>query len=150
VSGETYVNLEGLKSGAYVRGTPHSRALEFELVSVGPREGVIKMPWREAFVGEIDTGVIAGGAVTALLDHAGGLAVLASLSRPGFTATLDLRIDYQRPAVPGRDIFAHAYCYRITRTIAFVRASAYESDPSDPVATIQATYVLPGARESAV
>jgi uncharacterized protein (TIGR00369 family) len=146
---EAYVNLEGLRSGRYVRGTAHSRALEFELVSVGPREGIIKMPWREAFVGEVDTGVIAGGAVTALLDHAGGLAVLAALTRPGFAATLDLRIDYQRPAVPGRDIFAHAYCYRITRSVAFVRASAYETDPADPVATIQATYMLTGARESA-
>jgi acyl-coenzyme A thioesterase PaaI-like protein len=37
---------------------------------------------------------------------------------------------------------ARAHCYKVTRSIAFVRAVAYEDDPEDPVATAQATFML--------
>ena len=79
-----------------------------------------------------------GGVVTALLDHVGGLAVFSTLTQPGMVATLDLRIDYQRPAEVGQVLFAEAHCYRKTRSIAFVRASAYHDDPNHSVATAQA------------
>ena len=89
-----------------------------------------------------DTGVIAGGVVTTLLDHACGQAVYMAIGSPTSIATLDLRIDYMRAAEPGLDIFARAHCYKLTRRIAFVRATAYDKDPEDPVATAQAAFML--------
>ncbi len=61
-------------------------------------------------------------------------------------ATLDLRVDYMRAAEPGRDLIAEARCYRLTRSIAFVRAWAFEDSPDDPVAAAQAAYILPAER----
>jgi uncharacterized protein (TIGR00369 family) len=142
----TPILVETLKSGAYVSGTPHSRALGLTFVHVEPSAGTLKIQWQEDLVGDAATGVIAGGVVTAMLDHVCGLAVLASMTEPGFTATLDLRIDYLRPAEPRRELFAEARCYRITRSVAFVRASAYEDTPDHPVATCQATFALTGSR----
>ncbi len=121
-------------------GTPHSAALGIELVSVDRGVGIMRAPWREDLVGDPTSGVLAGGVITSLLDHVCGLAV-ASLHQSG-TATLDLRIDYMRPAEPRRPVFGAAHCYRLTHTIGFVRASAYESDPEDPIATAQAAFVL--------
>ena len=138
--------VETLKSGAYVSGTPHSRALGLKFVHVEANAGTLKIEWREDLVGDAATGVIAGGVVTAMLDHVCGLAVLASITQPGSIATLDLRIDYLRPAEPRRDLCAQARCYRITRSVAFVRASAYEDTPDHPVATCQATFALTGMR----
>jgi uncharacterized protein (TIGR00369 family) len=135
-----------LQNGAYASGTPHSKALGLKHVHVEPYAGVLKIDWREELVGDPETGVIAGGVVTALLDHVCGLAVLASLTEPGFIATLDLRIDYLRPAEPRRDLYGEARCYRITRSVAFVRASAYEDTPDRPVATCQATFALTRTR----
>ncbi|HYM01325.1 MAG TPA: PaaI family thioesterase [Stellaceae bacterium] len=122
--------------------TPHARALGLEHVAIGKAEATLKVPYRAELVGDPDTGVIAGGVVTTLLDQVCGQAVFAALDAPRAIATLDLRIDYTRPAKPNREIFAHAHCYRMTRTVAFVRASAYDEDAKDPVATAQAVFML--------
>ncbi len=141
---DTQIDLQVL-ANAMTQGTPQSAALGFEFVSVEPCVGVLKVNWREDLVGDPDTGVIAGGVITTLLDHVSGLAVKAAKVDFNGTATLDLRIDYMRPAQPRRAIFGRAHCYKVTRSIAFVRASAYEDDPDDPIATAQGAFVLTGA-----
>ena len=105
-------------------------------------DAVLKVPYREDLVGDPDTRVIAGGVVTTLLDHTCGYAVFVALKEPIPIVTLDLRIDYMRAAEPDRDLFAQAHCYKVTRSVAFVRAQAYERDPADPVATVQAAFML--------
>ncbi len=122
--------------------SPHAAAIGMEVVSIDPAEAVLKVRFRPDLVGDPDTGVIAGGVVTALLDHTCGQSVMAALERYQAIATLDLRIDYMRPAGPGLDILCRAHCYKLTRSVAFVRAQAYDLDPADPVATAQAAFML--------
>jgi len=142
-----------------VRQTPHSGALAFEFVSQGPAEGALRVPWRADLALDAASGVIAGGVVTSLIDHTCGLAVGAALrtrtgagaetaNRMGSMATLDLRIDYLRAARPRSGVIAHAHCYKLTHSVAFVRASAYEDDPADPIATAQAAFALASAPAS--
>jgi uncharacterized protein (TIGR00369 family) len=123
-----------------MRRSPQNRALGTILVSVQPL--LLRVPYRPELVGDPDTGVIAGGVVTTLLDSACGWATAAALTEPTSIATLDLRIDYMRPSAPGKDILATALCYKLTRSVAFVRAIAYDEDPSDPVAAAQAAFML--------
>jgi uncharacterized protein (TIGR00369 family) len=117
-------------------------ALGIRTLSVEPGVAVLTVPYRLELVGDPDTGVIAGGVVTTLLDHTCGQAVFMALGEPASIATLDLRIDYMRAAEPGLDIFARAHCYKLTKRIAFVRASAYDRTAEDPVATAQAAFML--------
>jgi uncharacterized protein (TIGR00369 family) len=122
---------------------PQAAALGFRFVSAGDGRGSIEVPWREDLVGDPETQVIAGGVVTSLLDHTCGLAITSAAGTVPFsTATLDLRIDYMRPAAPRAGVIAEAHCYKVTRSIAFVRASAWDADPDDPIATAQAAFVL--------
>ena len=100
------------------------------------------LPYRPVFVGDTETGVLHGGVVTAMLDESCGMAVQLSLDGTRAIATLDLRIDYQKPATPGLDIKAHSFCYRATRSIAFVRATAYQEFEDDPVATATACFMI--------
>ena len=122
--------------------TPQARALGFRLVSAKAGEASMAVPWRADLVGNPETGVLAGGVVTTLLDHVCGLAASSAMSNPQAIATLDLRIDYMRAAASGRELIALARCYKLTRSIAFVRGAAFEDDESDPVATAQAAFAL--------
>ena len=126
-----------------VQVTPQAAALGLRFVSVAPARGSLEAPWREDLVGDPDTGVIASGVVTTLLDHTCGLAMAAAAgTEPFSTATLDLRIDYMRAAAPRAGITCEAHCYKITRSIGFVRAEAWDVDRSDLVATAQAAFIL--------
>lgn len=132
------------------RDTPQAAAIGIRFVSADGGVALLEVPYRADLIGDPRTGVLAGGVVTTLLDHVCGLAVgiAAGFSAGGGTATLDLRIDYMRAAEPGRSVFGRAHCYKLTRSIAFVRATAYERDPEDPVATAQGAFALtpaPGA-----
>src|SRR3954467_8883857 len=93
------------------------------------------LPSRPVFVGDTETGVLHGGVVTAMLDESCGMAVQLALDGTRSIATLDPPLDYQKPATPGLDIKAHSVCYRTTRSIAFVRSTAYQDSEDDPVAT---------------
>jgi len=122
---------------------PQAASLGFRLVSVDIGRGSIMAPWREDLVGDPDTQVIAGGVVTSLLDHTCGLAMASGAGTEAFsTATLDLRIDYLRAAAPRAGVIAEAHCYKLTRTIGFVRAEAWDVDRTDLIATAQAAFVL--------
>ena len=126
---------------------PHCRRLGMEVVRVGPREATVRLPYRDELVGDPVRGVVFGGVITTLLDHASGLAVICSLADLTAIATLDLRIDYLRAAEPGRDLFGRAECYKLGAHVAFVRGSAWDRTPDDPFASVLATMMV-GANAS--
>jgi uncharacterized protein (TIGR00369 family) len=121
---------------------PHADALGLSLISIEKGRGVMSAPWREELVGDPETEVIASGVVTALIDHTCGLAINSAIGTPMPIATLDLRIDYLRPAAPRTGVTAEAHAYRLTRTVGFVRAEAWDVDRGDLVATAQAAFML--------
>lgn len=100
------------------------------------------LPWREDLVGLPESGVLASGPIISLLDTVTSLSV--NVRRNAFLAlaTIDLRIDYMRAARPGATIVARGECYKLTRSIAFVRGLAHEGDPADPVAHAAGSFML--------
>lgn len=130
------------KAGFILAGVPHAAAIELTIIDVKPGEAVCKVPYAEHLIGNPDTRVIHGGVITSLLDNACGIAVGSKTMLQGQIATLDLRIDYMKPATPDQDIFAFAECFKVTKNIAFVRGLAYHTDRGDPIATCAAAFML--------
>ncbi|MGB3245001.1 MAG: PaaI family thioesterase [Sulfitobacter sp.] len=130
----------------FIRALPHSFALGMELEEIGGGTAVIGMPYDEKLIGDPKTGVVHGGAVSALMDTCCGAAVMSHPSNPAGTATMDLRIEYLRAAKPGDRITTRATCYHVTRSVAFVRATASDADSDNPVATATGTFTVEGRR----
>ncbi len=133
----------------FIEAIPHARALGMAFESLGDGKAVISMPYDPRFVGDPTTGVIHGGAVSALMDTASGAAVMCHPTAPASTATLDLRIDYFRAATPGQKITARADCYHVTRSVAFVRVTATDEDEARPVAAATGAFTLDRPKGSA-
>lgn len=130
----------------FIEAIPHSRALGMTLDDIGEGTAALSMPYDERFIGNPATGVIHGGAVFALMDTCGGTAVMSHADAPTGTATIDLRIDYMRAATPGQRIRAKAVCYHVTRSVAFVRATALDDDDDNPVASATGAFTFQRAK----
>lgn len=130
----------------FIDAIPHSRALGMKLTDISDGSATIEMPYSEALIGDPRTKVIAGGAVSALMDTCCGAAVMAHPANPGGTATIDLRIDYMRPAAPGQTLRTTATCYHVTRSVAFVRATTCDEDEDNPVAAATGSFTVEGVK----
>ena len=119
----------------------HGGWLDISYHAHGPDWVELKLPWREELVGVPETGVLASGPIISLMDNATSMAVWTLAARITPHATLDLRVDYMRAAKPGQTVIGHGECYKLTRTISFIRGIAHDGDPDDPVAHVTGTFM---------
>ena len=124
------------------RRVGHGRALGLEFRDSGDTWAELALPWREELVGVPDTGVLASGAIVSLVDTASGTSVWIALDRFTPIVTVDLRLDYLRPALKGETIIARCETVKLTRRIAFVRGVAHGGDEDRPIALSAATFML--------
>jgi uncharacterized protein (TIGR00369 family) len=101
----------------------------------------LELPWRRDLLAEEGGKVLASGPILSLMDMASGMAIWRAMADFSAIATLDLRVDYVRPAREGSSVFGRSQCYRLTRSVAFVRGLAHDGDPDDPVAHIQGAFM---------
>ncbi|MBK7585473.1 MAG: PaaI family thioesterase [Myxococcales bacterium] len=146
MSAEADTKREKLKvfDQGFTQAVPHNRALGLRFIDFADGEATILLPFAEHLVGNPETGVLHGGAVTSLLDATCGAAVFMRLKQPMPIATLDLRIDYLRRGEPRRDVICKANCFKVTHHIAFVRGLAYHDSEDDPIAAAAGSFMIQG------
>lgn len=120
---------------------PHIRSLGIRIMSLDGPVAVSRLPYADRLVGDPDTGVLHGGAITTQIDNLCAVAMHSAIGHYVPCATIDLRVEYLKPATPGHDVIAKAECRRVTRQVAFISAVAYH-DENDPIALASCTYML--------
>lgn len=126
---------------AMARKVGHGRALGLEYRAHGADWVELALPWRPELVSMTDSGIMATGAIVSLVDTCSGTSVWTALGGFRAAVTLDLRLDYLRPASQGETVIARCECYKITRNVAFVRGVAHGGDEARPIAHSAATFV---------
>ncbi|RRV28793.1 PaaI family thioesterase [Pseudomonas sp. o96-267] len=122
----------------------HCQVLGMCVESADGKGLTLRLPYTPHIVGNPDTGVIHGGAITTLMDTTCGISTVCVLPEFEICPTLDLRIDYMHPAEPGKDVFGFAECYRVTSNIIFTRGYAYQDDPQQPIAHVVGAFMRMG------
>ncbi|MDQ3074802.1 MAG: PaaI family thioesterase [Pseudomonadota bacterium] len=127
---------------ALMRSVGHGRALGLEYRAAGDEWIELALPWREELVGVPESGILASGAIVSLIDTAGGASIWMALGKFQPIVTIDLRLDYLRPAVRDETVIARCECYKLTRSIGFVRGVAHGGDETRPIAQATGTFML--------
>lgn len=126
----------------HVRQVGHGGALGIVYHDHGDDWVELLLPYSEDLVGVPESGIFASGPIVSLMDMATSLAIWVRLGHFRHQATLDLRVDYLRPATPGHAIIGRGECYGLTRSVGFVRGLAHDGDAGNPVAHVSGTFMV--------
>ncbi len=126
----------------FIVGKGHCRLLGIKFEDLGDGWAALSLPYRQELAGDAVTGIMASGPIFTLMDMAAGMSIFAKRKTYSPHVTLDLRVDYPRPAKPGETLYGRAECYRLTKKVAFVRGMAHDGDPEKPVAHIAGTFMF--------
>ncbi len=136
----------------FVAQTPQMADCGMVIASVAAGQAAMRMPDRPDWLGDPGRGLLHAGPLIVLADSCCGLAVATTLTERMPIATLDLRMDYLRPAAPGQGLHCEAQCFRKTRNVAFVRGELWQAERAQSIATVQAAFMLatPARRQAGV
>lgn len=123
-------------------GNGHNRLIGVKYNALGSGWAELRLPYNSALVSDASTGILASGPIFTMMDMATSMSIWLKSGKFQPQATLDLRIDYLRPAEPGKDVFGRGECYHLTRSIAFVRGQAHDGNPDRPIAHVAGTYMF--------
>ena len=118
----------------------HHALLGIYSVDHGVDWAELACPFAPGFLMDADAGLVSSGPIISLVDAAAGAAVMARTRQWRPMATLDLHIDYLRPAKAGQTLHARAQCHHVTRKVAFTRCDVHDGDPGEPIAMATASF----------
>lgn len=109
-----------------IRIPPFHHWLGVKAVAVAPGQATLELPPNPDFVGNPLIPAVHGGILAAIIDLAGGAALFVELQIP--TPTIDMRVDYLRPAFAGKRLLAEARVKSRGKSVAFVDIDVTDED----------------------
>lgn len=101
-----------------IRIPPFHAWLGLTLLEATHERAVVRIPYKDELIGNPLIPAIHGGITSALIDLAGGAVTFAAHGIP--TPTIDMRVDFIRPALAKQDLVAVARAVNLGRTVAYV------------------------------
>lgn len=98
-----------------MQDSPYHRWLGVELISVEAGKVVVRLPFREEFLGSDERTNIHGGIISTLADIAACFAMMSSTGNDA--PNLNLHVDYLRMAAPDTDLIATGTSVKTGRSV---------------------------------
>ena len=133
-------------AAAFNGGIPHNQAIGLIVMDASGDIVHTRLDYQAAFLGDPVARLWHTAVGTTAADSSCGLAVFLALPALEAIATLDLRMDYLRPAVADKPLHIAARCHHITRRVCFARATLYQDDIERPTAECTAAFMRTGKR----
>jgi len=105
-------------------GSPFHRFLNIEVLDATIGKVRLRLPYRDEFGGNMQRGILHGGISAMFVDIVATSSLWTHLGPEDKTATIDLRIDYQRPAKL-EDLIGVGEVRMISKSIANVYVRLY-------------------------
>jgi uncharacterized protein (TIGR00369 family) len=119
---------------------PFNRHLGIRVKELRPGHAALELPFRDEFIGDPVRRVLHGGVLSTLIDTCGGAAVWTQVELEDRVSTVDLRVDYLRPA-PGADLVCEGTVQRLGNRVGVVEMRLYSSaNPGRLIATGKGVY----------
>ncbi len=115
---DNHVPLDLLQTFVEER-VPFNRFLGLRVKSIEKGKVVVRLPFQDGLVGDVLRPALHGGAIAATIDATAGSAAFTNVTTNDRLSTIDLRIDYLRPA-PKKDLLATATVLRMGSRVAVV------------------------------
>jgi len=121
-------------------GIPYNEWLGIKVVELGEGLARLRVPYRPELIGDVRRPALHGGVISCLVDVCGGFAVWTCCRLEDRIATIDLSVDYLRPAA-GRDLFAEARVRLLGNRVGNAHVVLWsEGAPDEHVAVGRAVY----------
>lgn len=104
-SGDEGNNLIHPELARFIEGIPWHSRLGLRVIELRPGFARLLLPFDAALTGNVARGALHGGVIASLADSCGSAALWTHFGPDDRTATIDLRVDYFRPAPLG-DVIA--------------------------------------------
>lgn len=119
---------------------PFHQVLGLELIEMAEGYALIRIPFKEALVGDPRTKRIHGGVISTAMDAAGGAAGITTLTgTEDQIATVDMHVDYLHPGRP-EDILVEGRIVRNGNLLVFTQMNARHADDDKILAQARAVY----------
>jgi uncharacterized protein (TIGR00369 family) len=122
------------------REIPFNEHMGVEVVEIRPGYASLKVQYKDQLLGDAKRPALHGGVISALVDACGGLAVWSNFTLSERIATIDLRVDFLRPA--GKDrLTAESFVRLLGNRVGNVSTLVYSGeDRQRPVAEGRSVY----------
>lgn len=136
---------------AYVRELferiPFNRLLGIEVRELSDARVVFRVPFREDLIGDSQRPALHGGVLSASADACGGAAVWAAIGPDDRVSTIDLRVDYLRPARP-EAIDVEGTVLRVGNRVGVASIRIFHpTSPDETIADCKGVYSVKRAEE---
>lgn len=126
----------------------HASHLSISLVEADEQQVLLELPYQKHVIGNPTSGVLHSGVITTLMDTASAISVMTHIffheHQLELCPTLDLRVDYMKPAKPNQTVFGLTHCYKLSKDVAFTRGVAYQNSPDEPIAHVVGSFMRIG------